>query len=203
MNARQKISIILVATSLMLLFLPGIGEYSFQEKPGKMVQWINDDDSFVTVDEVAVLLNKDEPVFQLIDLRSEEAFKLFNIPGSINIPFQQFFEKQPETWLYNHEIQYIFYGNGDVNSNYALVLARGLGYENCFVMKGGLNEWFNTVMNSKFSGERITPRENALFENRLKARQYFTAINSLPDSLKIKFAESKRQAARSLDGGCN
>lgn len=203
MNARQKISIILVATSLLLVFLPGIGEYSFKEKPGKMVQLINDDDSFVTVDQVAVLLNNDEPTFQLIDLRSEEAFKLFNIPGSINIPFQQFFEKKPETWLYNAETKYIFYGNGDINSNYALVLARGLGYENCFVMKGGLNEWYEKVMNSKFSGEQISPRENALFENRLKARQYFTQINSLPDSLKIEFAESKRQAERSLDGGCN
>ena len=84
-----------------------------------------------------------------------------------------------------------------------MVLARGLGYENCKVMKGGLNEWFDKVMYSKFSGERISARENALFENRTRAKQFFTEINSLPDSLKTKFAESKRQAEKSLDGGCN
>lgn len=203
MNARQKISVLLIVISLLLVFLPGIGEYSFKEKPAKMVQALLKNDPIVTVDQVAVLINNDEPIFQLIDLRSDEEFNQFNIPGSINIPFQQFFEKRPETWLYSKETQYIFYGNGDVNSNYALVLARGLGYENTFVLKGGLNEWFNTIMNSNFSGERISPRENALFENRMKSRQFFTEINSLPDSLKVKFAESKRQAEKRLDGGCN
>ena len=38
-------------------------------------------------------------------------------------------------------------------------------------MKGGLNEWFNTVMNSSFTGERISARENALFETRTRAKK--------------------------------
>ena len=69
-------------------------------------------------------------------------------------------------------------------------------------MKGGLNEWFDKVMYSKFSGDIISPRENALFETRLRARRFFTEINSLPDSLKLKYAESRKQAERELDGGC-
>ena len=84
-----------------------------------------------------------------------------------------------------------------------MVLAKGLGYENCFVMQGGMNEWFAKVMNSTFRGNSITPRENAIFENRKKARQFFTEINSLPDSLKQEYVEAKQQAERKLDGGCN
>jgi hypothetical protein len=30
----------------------------------------------------------------------------------------------------------------------------------------------------------------------------FTEINSLPDSLKLKFIQSKHFAAKKLDGGC-
>ena len=58
-------------------------------------------------------------------------------------------------------------------------------------MKGGLNEWFNTVMNSSFTGERISARENALFETRTRAKKMFTEMNSLPDSLKLKFIQVK------------
>jgi hypothetical protein len=57
-------------------------------------------------------------------------------------------------------------------------------------------------MNSEFQGESISPRENAIFENRYKARKHFTQINSLPDSLKLKFVAAKRKAELELDGGC-
>lgn len=200
---RQKISVVLIAIALLLLLLPGIGTYSFNEKPDELLKEVIDEASFISVDQVAIMLNAEETSYQLIDLRSEEEFHQFSIPGSINIPFDQFFKLKPETWLYNKSTNYIFYSNGDVNPAYALVLARGLGYKNCQVLKGGLNEWYDKIMNSKFEGEKISARENALFGNRFKARQFFTEINSLPDSLKIKFAESKRQAEKSLDGGCN
>ena len=86
--------------------------------------------------------------------------------------------------------------------NIAWTVATGLGYENNFVMKGGLNEWYKTVMLSAFKGERITPRENVLFENRFKARKTFTQINSLPDSLKTQFLAARRLKEAELDGGC-
>jgi hypothetical protein len=69
-------------------------------------------------------------------------------------------------------------------------------------MKGGLNEWFSTVMNSSFIGEKITARENALFETRTRAKKMFTEMNSLPDSLKLKFIRSNHIATKKLDGGC-
>jgi hypothetical protein len=57
-------------------------------------------------------------------------------------------------------------------------------------------------MNSRFTGTRISARENALFETRTKAGKMFTEINNLPDSLKLKFIRSKLTAAKKLDGGC-
>ena len=70
-------------------------------------------------------------------------------------------------------------------------------------MDGGLNEWFGIVMESKFDGGKISAKENALFESRLRARKLFTQLNSLPDSLKTKFIAAKRQKETELDGGCN
>jgi rhodanese-related sulfurtransferase len=139
---------------------------------------------------------------QLIDLRPAVEFRAFNIPGAINVPYYEFLDQDPDRILNNGKTRNIFYSNGDLYSNYAMVIARGLKYKNTFVMKGGLNEWFSTVMNSSFTGERISARENALFETRMRAKKMFTEINSLPDSLKQKFIESKRLAAKKLDGGC-
>ena len=187
----------------MLVFVPGVGSYSFKVKPDEMVRQVMNNNIFVTVDQVAMWLNNEDESLQLIDLRSAGEIEQFNIPGSINVPVNHFFNMHPETWLYNPNARYVFYSNDDLNASYAFVLAEGLGYDNCFVMKGGLNKWFDIVMNSTFTGNKISPRENALFENRIRARQFFTEINSLPDSLKQQYAEAKRQAERKLDGGCN
>ena len=139
---------------------------------------------------------------RIIDLRSPEEFRSFNIPGSINLPYREFLTNDPGSILNNKDLSYILYSNGDFDSNYAIVLAKGMNIKNVFVMKGGLNEWFRTVMNSSFTGTRITARENALFETRTRARNMFTEINSLPDSLKQKFFEAKHLAVKKLDGGC-
>jgi len=105
-------------------------------------------------------------------------------------------------YLDQREVKNIFYSNGSILASQAWALCAGMGYKNNFVMQGGMNEWYKTVMKSSFSGDRITARENALFEIRFKARKLFTEINSLPDSLKIKFVEAKRKKEKQLDGGC-
>ncbi len=105
-------------------------------------------------------------------------------------------------YLTQENIRLVFYGNSDQLANMAWTIATELRYENCYVMKGGLNERYRTVMLTRFEGVTITPRENALFENRFKARDIFIQINSLPDSLKTKFFDAKRLQQKKLDGGC-
>lgn len=202
MNIRGKYSIALICLGMILALLPLTGNRSFTIKPDKLLSEVIADEAYFSVDQVARIVSAEEAGYQIIDLRSAEEFKAFNIPGSVNIPYAEFIKTDPAGYLGNKEIKTIFYSNGDIESNYALVFAHGLKYDNAYVMKGGLNEWFNTVMNTSFSGERITARENALFEARFRARKMFTEINSLPDSLKQKFFELKYLEAKKLDGGC-
>jgi rhodanese-related sulfurtransferase len=202
MNPREKLSAILISLGLILALLPLSSNRSFNARPEKVLEEILDPEITVTADQTARLVASGDNSFQLIDLRSREEFRAFNIPGSVNIPYNEFLDTDPHQILKNGKSINILYSNGDIYSNYAVTIARGLRYNNTFAMKGGLNEWFNTVMNSAFSGERISARENALYEARFRARKLFTEINSLPDSLKQKFIESKRLAAKKLDGGC-
>ena len=84
----------------------------------------------------------------------------------------------------------------------AWMLCTQMGYPESKIMKGGLNEWFRIVMESEFSGEKISAADNALFEVRYRARDFFRQMNSLPDSLKTAFLEVKRQKEAELVGGC-
>jgi rhodanese-related sulfurtransferase len=161
-----------------------------------------DNNTFYSVDQVARFIVSEDSTVQIIDLRTPGEYEKVNIPGSINIPYNKFIDRNPGIILNNGKSRNIFYSNGDFDSNYALAIARGLNIKNTYVMKGGLNEWFNTVMNSSFTGERISARENTLFETRAKAKKMFTEMNSLPDSLKTKFFLTQHLTAKKLDGGC-
>jgi rhodanese-related sulfurtransferase len=202
MNTRVKFSIILLGLGLILALLPLSGSRSFTVNPKKLLSEVLDNSTYFTVDQVAKFMVSEDSSVQIIDLRTPEEFRTLNIPGSINIPYSKLLDNDPGSFLNNGKARNIFYSNGDFDSNYAIAFERGLNFNNTYVMKGGLNEWFNTVMNSNFTGERISARENALFETRTRAKRMFNEMNSMPDSLKIKFIQSKHLAIKKLDGGC-
>jgi len=202
MNARIKFSILLIGVGIIMAFLPFNTARSFQLKPDELLSKSVYDDIYISVDQVARFINNEDTTFQLIDVRSSEQFNECNIPGSINIPFNDFSNPKWEIYLNQKGLKNIYYGNGDQTASYAWTISTGLNYGNNFIMKGGLNEWFKTEMLSQFEGENITPRENALFENRFNARKTFTQINSLPDSLKKNYFNAKHLQASKLDGGC-
>ena len=182
--------------------LPLTANRSFTAKPEKLLSEVLKKDVSFTVDQVAEFIVREDSTFQLIDLRSQDEFRKQVIPGAVNIPYPEFIKKDPETWLGNKNVRNIFYTTDDTEADYALVYARGLGYDNSYIMEGGITEWITTVMETKFTGDRITARENALFEIRRRAGEMFTELNSLPDSLKTKFLESRKFSAKKLDGGC-
>jgi len=202
MQTREKLSITLLILGLILALLPLRSTRSFSVSSDRLKAEVLDNKTYLTVDQVARLIVNEDPAIRLIDLRSPEEYMKFSIPGSVNVPWTELPGKDPSTYLGDGESRNIFYSNGDLNSNYAVVFTAGLGYGNCYAMKGGMNEWIKTVMNTRFSGETISARENALFEARTKAARLFTEMNSLPDSLKIKYLNSKKFDPKKLDGGC-
>jgi rhodanese-related sulfurtransferase len=147
-------------------------------------------------------MNTEDSTVLLVDVRRADEFRSCNIPGSVNIPLENLSEPGWANLLKNKNIRTVFYSNDELLSSMALAVTFGMGGDNAFVMKGGLNEWFQTVMLSEYSGATITARENALFENRFKARATFNQFNSLHDSLKTKYFDAKRLQKKKLDGGC-
>jgi rhodanese-related sulfurtransferase len=202
MNIRGRFSAILLTMGVIVAILPLSGNLSFTLKPTTLLPEVLSPNTCFSVDQIAKLIVSEDSTIQIIDLRSPVEFRTMNIPGSINVPYKELLEKDPGLYIDPNKVYNVFYSNSDCYSNFALTIARGLNYKNTYVMSGGLNEWFKTIMNSSFEGVKISVKENAVFEARTRAANIFTTVNSLPDSMKIKFIRTKRLAAKKLDGGC-
>jgi len=202
MKIRKEISLLLILLSLILALLPLSANRSFSEKPAGLLAEVLGDDVSITPDEVAAFIVREDPSFSLIDLRPEAEYRIKAIPGAVNVPWSDFVKSDPDKWLGNRDIRTVFYSTGNAEADYALVFARGMGYDNCIIMDGGVAEWERTILDTEFTGERITARENALYETRRRAGVMYREFSSLPDSLKSRFLESKKFSAKKLDGGC-
>ncbi|MFN8241219.1 MAG: rhodanese-like domain-containing protein [Bacteroidales bacterium] len=202
MNSRVKISVVLLLSSALLAVIPLPGKNSLISTPEEVLSTSINESGFLTPDQVASLIARSDSTFQLIDVRTQQEFNLSSIPGAINLPLSDLLKSGILSVLPGDNIRKIFYSNGDLEANLALVAVAGYGLKNVAVMKGGLNCWFENIMLSSFSGDKITPEQNALFETRYKARRLFTEINSLPDSLKNKGLDARKFNRKKLDGGC-
>ncbi|MFA5814221.1 MAG: rhodanese-like domain-containing protein [Bacteroidales bacterium] len=202
MNTRVKFSVVLLSLGLILAILPSPAKRILKAKPERLVSLLNDEKSWFTADQVARFVVSGDINVRIIDLRPESEFRKMTIPGSVNIPYNEFIKKNPASFLAAGDVKNILCSDVEQEAANAFILAKGLNFKNTYILKGSVNEWVKTVMNNSFSGDKITARENALFETRTRASKMYTDFNNMPDSLKQKFFESRRLATKKLDGGC-
>lgn len=200
-SMRIKISALLIVTAAILAFIPMKEKYSLHGNAGELLVSAIDEHSFFSADQFAKAVAHNDSTLLYLDLRSKHDFDQYSIPGSVNIPYPDFLKADLES-LMKSGLEILFIAEDDYWSNYAFVLSQGLGYHDCKVLKGGLNEWKKTMASISFSGERISARENAVFENRYKAARIVNEYNELPDSAKMQFRKAKEIERKKLDGGC-
>lgn len=202
LSFRVQVSMLLIIFSVIAWIIPDRHRSAFELSPSQMIEMLKSGEQYLSCDQVARVVVNETPSIQLIDIRPSTEFLSSHIPGSINIPFEEILNPDWSGYLDDPSGTSVLYSNGTTLASEAWVLCTQVGYPNIKVMQGGLNEWYKVVMESEFSGGRITAAENALFEVRYMARDYFTTLNSLPDSLKTVFLEVKKKKEAELVGGC-
>ncbi len=167
-----------------------------------MLEAMNDPGQFLSVDQVARIVVYEDTSVLLVDVRDPDAYRAVHIPGAINIPVSDILNPDWSGYLNDPAVKPVFYSNGNTMASEAWMLCTQKGYAGSMIMMGGMNEWYHEVMESTFKGERISAAENATFEVRYRARDFFNRMNSMPDSLKTAFLEVKRKKEEELVGGC-
>lgn len=166
------ISVVFIAMSLILVLLPK-QENRDAYPPDLLLLEVNSSDRFLTIDHIAERIIEGDPSILLVDVRSMDMYDEYHIPGSINIPLQDVLNDSLNAALKFKNKDIVFYSNSTLSADQAWILCRRNKMENQYVMKGGLNAWFEDIMNPVAPQDIEGSDAIALYEFRKGASVYF------------------------------
>jgi len=201
------LAIILIVASFGLLILPE-KDGTRETSPSKMLIQLNDRARFLSTDQVTERIIEADPTLQLIDLRPESEFRIFALPGAINIPLDSLLSPQNLNILAQRAKDKVLYSNGSIESDLAWQICTIFGHPRVFIMEGGLNQWYLTVIKGMEPSATASSKELNLHSFRLAARQFFVGGDAEPDAPekpvqpKQKIKVVKQEPTPSAGGGC-
>ncbi|MCD6345964.1 MAG: rhodanese-like domain-containing protein [Bacteroidales bacterium] len=206
MKSRVVFSLVFLGLGLIIAAVPSNTTKQYKLTAAELLEEADGRVQYMSPDEVAAMIVNKDPGFQLIDVRSQDEFEKFSLPNSINIPLTNLLAKEWEPYLDQDVRINIFYSNGSLKANEAWMITRQLGYENNYILEGGLNYWAETIMNPEKPGSTSPNEEFAKYDFRKGASMALgggaltstTASNKPSAKPKIASRPRKKRAA----GGC-
>lgn len=207
MKPRTLLAMFIIPMGLIIAAVPQNKTKPYKLTADELLAEVNTRTQYLTPDAVADMILKKDPSLRLIDVRSQEEFEKFSLPGAINIPATDLLSDQ-YTDILNQDVKMnVFYSNGTLVANEAWMVTRQLGYLNNYVLEGGLNYWFDAFMNTQKPASASPDEEFAKYDFRKSAGLALggggvvsatPAQSSTSAKPAIKPAAKKKKAA----GGC-
>jgi len=158
-----------IPLGLILAAVPQNTTKPYKLTASQLLSEVNTRTQFVVAEEVADLIVKKDPTLQLIDVRSKDDFEKFHLEGAINIPINDLLSEE-YTEILDQEVKMnVLYSNGTVTANEAWMITRQLGYNNNYVLEGGLNYWFEVILNPQEPASTSSNEEFARYDFRKAA----------------------------------
>lgn len=175
----------------------------------QVLKEIQEGSQIVTPDVVADMLVKKDPSLQLIDVRTPAEFEKYSLEGAINIPLSEILSEKWADVLDQGTKMNVFYSNSTLEANEAWMLTRQYGYQNNYVLQGGLNYWVETITNPFPPANSNPDEEIAKYNFRKAAGKALGGGDSLTTapSSEVKVTGSKPAVApkkkkKGASGGC-
>ncbi len=205
MKPRVILSVTVVSMGLIAAILPQKQNSSIQLDARQLLYEVQLRDHVISVDEMADAIINNDPYYQLIDLRSAAEFKVYSLPGAVNIPFDKLFDAEWAPYIDQVARKNVFYANGSTLSSEAWMLTRQKGIKNNYILDGGLNNWIATILTPTAPPSTAGDEAIKSFQARLGARQYFsgegsTAASSAGNAPKKPVPAKKKSK---VAGGCS
>jgi len=205
MNTRIIISIIVAGLGIIIAAVPQNTTHPYKLTAKQLLEEANTKVRYFTPDEVADLIVNNDPSIQLIDLRPQDEYDKFHLPGAINIPLSDLLSDEYRDLIDQDIKQNIFYSNSTVDANEAWMITRQLGYLNNYVLMGGLNYWAETIMNPIPPANTSPDEEIAKYQFRMGAGQALGGARieeTSEPTVSIDKPIIKRPAKKRVQGGC-
>ena len=171
MKPRLWLALFIIPLGLIIAAVPQNTIHPYKLTPAQMLEEVNTRTQFIAPETVADMLVKKDPTLQLIDVRSLDEFEKFSLPGSIHIPIADLLSEQ-YVEVFDQDVKMnVFYSNSTLTANEAWMLTRQLGYNNIYVLEGGLNYWFDAIVNPQKPESTSSDEEFAKYDFRMGASQ--------------------------------
>jgi len=198
------LAVLLVVLALGLVILP---KYKEQKEidPKALLASIAEKSRFLSVDEVTDRIIGNDPTLLLIDLRPANEFKQFALPGAINIRPDSILSRPIHELLNQPGKDKVLIANSDLISEQVWLITTRSSIARMYVMKGGMNEWFNTIIQEKPINPTASSKEIDLASFRKAARQHFIGGDetaNAPEKPKEKVQVVRKAPAATSGGGC-
>ena len=109
----------------------------------------------------------------VIDVRDPSRYQANSIPGAINVPLKNILDEENEGYLDQAAYEIVLCSDDSFYADQAWILCSRLGYKNLRVLDGGMNHWFNSVINPPEPAENMPKSDHELYSFRKAASMYF------------------------------
>ncbi len=200
------LSHVVIILGLIIGMVPENTTLPYKLTAEEMLEEVQEGTEYIHPDELAEWLINKDPLIQLIDVRLPEEYETYHLPAAINIPFHSILSDEWVNYLDQDIKMNILYSNGTPRAHEAWMILRQLGFENNYVLQGGLNYWAETILNPGKPPLTSPDDEIAKYNFRKSAGMVFggtpVTTSSTHKSSSPKPAIKRKKKKKAPEGGC-
>ena len=178
--------------------------------PKKLLSNVISPERYISTDKLADILINQDPSYLLIDVRDEKNYTNYTLPNAINIPLAKLLDEDSEMYLNQSQYNVVLFSNNNFQADQAWIICNRLDYSNLHVLKGGMNQWFNTIINPPKPTENMPAKEFELYTFRKAASMYFGVAypeqfkdpKEVKKGIPKKVITVKKKKKAPAEGGC-
>ena len=205
------LAVIMLVLAGGLLLLPKFEKHE-GINPEALLSNVISPEKYISTDELAEIYINQDPSYLVIDVRPENEYNSYSLPNSFNIPLNTLLNEDAEGYLNQDQFDVVLVSNDNFSANQAWILCNRLGYKNLHVLKGGMNEWFTTIINPQKPTETMSAKEHELYNFRKASSMFFGVM--YPEEIKVfkkpvvkkaapkKIVPKKKKKKMPTEGGC-
>jgi len=195
-----------VAIGVVILFLPPLKAKGIFEKSEHVVlEEVLSEEHRMEADELAYLIIHNPKKIVVVDVRHQDDFSHFNLPGSIHIPLGEVTNGIHHDLFRDTRKKVILISNGGVEASKAAVLLARKGYTHLHVLEGGMNQLVKTIFEDNTPPEGLSAFDQiSKYKFRQRAAAHFRdgAGNTMIRAGGAQRKPATVPAVRPMAGGC-
>ncbi len=198
---------LLVLLGLILAFAPVDRSARPQVNTKALLAELQQRNFYVSPEDLAHKIIDKEPGFVVVDVRSKEDYDKYHIPGSIHVPLNELLSSEQLKDL-AQDNAIILTSNGNSMAAQAWLLLRQNGFDDVYILSGGMNYWVQAFSHPQPPKGAYTDDELFRYEFRKAAGPVMMgkAFVHQEDKQEVKIRKpvirKRHKKTKQLDEGC-